>query len=140
MMPQNATSAPPSPMKAPTVNPSRRPMRFISSDAGTVVAIISTIWMPMGSVASTFVSASPWPIRAAAAIAAAVEVRKSAWQTASSATSRGGERVMADNTTSRAPGLRPGVSCSGPSGAGRSLRSLGYAPYLCHFRHTRLSI
>ncbi len=59
MMPQKPTSAPTSPMAAPTVKPSRRPMRFISSDAGTVAAIIITIWTPMGSVASTFSSASP---------------------------------------------------------------------------------
>ena len=83
-------------MEAPTVKPSRRPMRFISSDAGTVATMVMTNWMPMGSVASTLVSASPCPIRAAAVITADIEVRKSAWQTASRATSRALERTMGD--------------------------------------------
>ena len=101
MIAQKPKSAPASPMVEPTVKPSRRPMRFIRSDAGTVVTIVITNWMPMGSVASTFVSASPCPIRAAAAITADIEVRKSAWQVARSATSRAPERVMTHDSTSR---------------------------------------
>ena len=96
MIAHKEKSAPASPMVAPTVKPSRRPMRFIRSDAGTVAAIVITNWMPMGSVASTFVSANPCPIRADAATTADIEVRKSAWQTASSVTSRARERTMAD--------------------------------------------
>ena len=67
-----------SPIVAPTVKPPRRPIRFMRREAGTVATIVITNWMPMGSVASTFVSASPCPIRAAAATTADIEVRKSA--------------------------------------------------------------
>ena len=78
MIAQKPMSAPASPMAEPTVKPSRRPMRFIRSDAGTVATIVITNWMPMGSVASTFVSARLCPIRAAAATTPDIEVRKSA--------------------------------------------------------------
>ena len=120
MIAQKPRSAPASPMEAPTVKPSRRPMRFISSDAGTVATIVITNWMPMGSVASTLVSASWCPIRAAAATTADIEVRKSAWQVARSATSRAPERVMAhDSTSCRRPADATALKadCTAPGGA-----------------------
>ena len=74
-------SAPPAiPNNAPIVNPARRPMRFISSEAGIVIAMLPTNISAIGRVASALSAASILPASADTTIIMVTPVIASAWQ------------------------------------------------------------
>ncbi len=51
-MPAKLTSPPPiPPTEAPTINPSRRPARFINNEAGSVEVTVPSIIIAIGKVA-----------------------------------------------------------------------------------------
>ena len=74
------------PKPAPMLNPARRPIHFISSEAGIVVAMVAPKATAIGKVARVLSVASMVPTRAATVMTSELALMVRAWQQASNAT------------------------------------------------------
>ncbi len=70
-------------MSAAMTNPARRPMRFISNEAGSVHTIVARNCNAIGKVARALVVASAKPTSGVTAIKSELQVIMTAWQVAS---------------------------------------------------------
>jgi hypothetical protein len=86
------------PKTAPRLNPARRPIRPISSEAGTVLTITPAICMASGRVASDLFTARALPTRAVTEMINALQLIPKVWQSAKRKTLRTVGSLVADSS------------------------------------------